>query len=121
MVSAHMPAIASEAKRHPYSSIEREMAGRKINWPVAKAVPRMPSTRPRRCANHRFAISAPNTRAVEPVPSPTTTPHRMTSCHDAVMKTVSPVPRAMRPIAPAAMRAMPNLSMSDVAKGAVTP
>ena len=113
--------MARDAERHPFSSMVREITGRNSNCPVANAVPRMPRTSPRWWANQRFAIRAPRTRAVEPVASPTNTPHSTVSCHDCVMKTVRPVPSASSAMAPATMRRTPKRSMRAVANGAVTP
>ncbi len=53
-------------------------------------------TSPRRLMNHRLATVAANTRAIDPVPRPISRPQVSSSCHDAVMNTVSPLPSAMR-------------------------
>lgn len=69
-----------EAACHPKASIDCEMSGRKASWPVAKAVPMIPRTSPRRWTNQRLTMSEPKTRAVPPVPRPTSTPHSRISC-----------------------------------------
>src|SRR3712207_8133807 len=51
-----------------------------------------PDTRPRWATNHRPVTVATSDSAIDPVPSPTSTPHSSTSCQLAVMKTVSPLP-----------------------------
>ena len=45
----------------------------------------MPTTRPRRAANHRAATVAPSTSAVMPVPMPITTPHNSINCQTFVI------------------------------------
>ena len=78
-------------------------------------------TSPRRARNQQSAIVAAKTRAIEPVPSPMSTPQKMSSCQDAVMSTLPPAPRATSASAAATTRRMPKRSMSAAAKGAVSP
>jgi len=52
----------------------------------------MPTTRPRRAENQRAAMVAPSTRAVSPVPKPTTKPHSNSSCHSCVMASDTAMP-----------------------------
>ena len=121
MSAAARRVTISEAVRHPAISIVRVMSGRKTSCPVAQAAPKRPITRPRRAVNQRFATSAPKTSAVDPTPSPTSTPQRITSCHEAFITSVRPVPVAMSARAATATCLIPNRSMSAAAKGAVTP
>ncbi len=81
----------------------------------------MPVTRPRRFTNHRPATVATNARAIDPVPSPTSTPHSSTSCQLDSMKTVRPDPADTRSSAEATTRRMPNRFISAAANGAVRP
>ena len=97
------------------------IVGRKISCPVALAAVRMPETRPRRATNHRPTTVATSAIAIEPVPSPTMTPHSITSCHDAVMNTVSPLPAATISSAIDTTRRTPKRSISAAANGAVIP
>ena len=81
----------------------------------------MPSTRPRRSTNQRLATVAPKTSAIEPVPTPMSTPQQATSCQLAVTYVLSPLPEAMSSSAAVTTRRMPNRSMSAAANGAVSP
>src|SRR5258708_7077561 len=90
--SSAAPATTSADARHPKFTASHASAGRKISCPVAPAAVKAPSTRPRRWTNQRFATMAASTVAIEPVPTPTTTPHSRSSCHGWCMKTVSPDP-----------------------------
>ncbi len=49
-------------------------SGRKTSWPEAPAAVRIPVTSPRRATNQRLVTVAENAIAIEPVPSPTSTP-----------------------------------------------
>ena len=49
-------------------------------------------TRPRRATNQRLATVAANTSAIDPVPSPTSTPQQATSCQLWVIPVVSALP-----------------------------
>ena len=111
----------SEAARQPWCSTSTDRTGRKTSWPVALPAVSTPVTRPRRVVNQRLAIVAANTSAIEPVPRPTSTPHRATSCQPAVMTVVSPLPLAMSTSAQLTTRLMPYRSMSAAANGAVSP
>ena len=97
------------------------MVGRKISCPVALAAVRMPETRPRRATNQRPTTVATSAMAIDPVPSPTMTPHSSTSCHEAVMNTVSPLPAATISNAIDTTRRTPKRSISAAANGAVIP
>ncbi len=98
------------------------MPGRNTSCPAAPAAENTPVTSPRRdSTNQRLATSAPSTRAIAPVPTPTATPHSTQSCQAAVITTVSPEPRATRTRADATTRRMPNRSISAAANGAVRP
>ncbi len=81
----------------------------------------MPVTSPRFFTNHRPATVATNARAIEPVPSPTSTPHSSTSCQLDCMNTVSPDPAETSSSAHATTRRMPKRFISAAAKGAVRP
>jgi hypothetical protein len=81
----------------------------------------MPTTRPRRATNHRLATIAPNTRAIEPVAMPMTTPHSAQSCQGAVMTMVAKQPAPMSSSAPTAVRRTPTRSSSAAANGAASP
>jgi hypothetical protein len=115
------PAITSDAVRQPTDSASAATIGRNTSCPVAPPAVRMPITRPRRSTNQRFAIVAANTIAIEPVPSPISTPHVMSSWNDSVMNTVSPLPSATISSANVVTVRMPNLSMRAAANGAVSP
>ena len=67
----------------PCNSDKRESPGRKINCPAAPAAVKPPITIPRRLTNQRLATVAANTNAIEPVPTPTMTPHVATNCQGA--------------------------------------
>jgi hypothetical protein len=59
--------------------------------------------------------------AIDPVPSPTSSPQSSISCQLAVMKTVRPLPTATTTSAPMTTRRMPKRSISAAANGAVSP
>ena len=59
--------------------------------------------------------------AIDPLPSPTNTPQYITSCHAAVIHTVSSDPTEMTVSATATTFRIPYRSMSAAANGAVTP
>ena len=63
-----------------------------MSWPVALPAVSTPVTSPRLRTNQRPATVATKASAIDPVPSPTSTPQSSTSCQLAVMKTVSPLP-----------------------------
>ena len=81
----------------------------------------MPVTRPRCFTNQRCATVAANTRAIDPVPSPISTPQVRTSCQLARTKMLSPEPSAISTSALLVTRRRPNRSISAAAKGAVSP
>ena len=89
------PATVSEAARQPTPVAMAARTGRKMSCPVAPAAVSTPVTTPRRLTNQRPAMVATKTSAIDPVPSPTSTPHSRTSCQLAVMTTASPLPAAM--------------------------
>jgi hypothetical protein len=97
------------------------MAGRKTSWPVEEAAEKTPVTSPRRVWNQRFATMEPSTSAIAPVPTPTSRPQRIHSCHGAVIQMVNPEPRLTRTNATDRTRRMPKRSMRAAANGAVTP
>ena len=97
------------------------MSGRKMSCPVALPAVRMPLTSPRRWTYHRLEIVATKVIDIEPVPAPTTMPHRSMSCHGAFMKIVSPLPRARAINANVTTRRTPKRSMSAAAKGEMSP
>ena len=71
--------------------------------------------------NQRLATEAAKTRAIEPVPMPTTTPQSATKCHGLVIQIVAsaPVPTVVNAVM-TTLR-IPKRSMSAAAKGAVNP
>src|SRR5215213_5539822 len=103
------------------SSVRLARMGRKINCPVAPAAVRMPITRPRRATNQRLAMVAANTRAMDPVPTPTSSPQVISNCHPDWTKIVNPLPAATRTSATLTTRRIPNRSISAAANGAITP
>ncbi len=102
-------------------SVRPARIGRKINCPVAPAAVRMPITRPRRATNQRLAMVAAKTRAIDPVPTPTSRPQVISSCHPDWTKIVSPLPAATRTSATLTTLRIPNRSISAAANGAITP
>ena len=88
---------------------------------MALAAVSTPITSPRRRTNQRLAIVAANTSAIEPVPSPISTPHDSTNCQPAVTNTVSPLPSATSTSAVLVTNRMPNRSINAAANGAVRP
>ena len=97
------------------------MTGRNISCPVAAAAVRMPITRPRRATNHRLAMVAAKTMAIEPVPSPISSPQVSTSCQPWVTKMVNPLPAATRSSAKLVTWRMPKRSIRAAANGAIRP
>ena len=81
----------------------------------------MPVTRPRRATNQRLAMVAAKTMAIEPVPSPISTPQVSTSCQPDVTKIVSPLPAATSSRAKLVTWRMPKRSISAAANGAISP
>ena len=76
---------------------------------------------PRLATNQRFAIVAANTSAIEPVPIPTTTPHKPIKCHGFVIKIVENAPMPTVVSAVITTRRIPKRSISAAANGAVSP
>jgi hypothetical protein len=113
--------VANAAHRQPCALTRKARIGRKLTWPVAPPAVRMPVTIPRCRTNQRLVTVATKASAMQPVPSPTSTPQHSTSCQGAVMNTVSPLPTATSSSAAATTRRMPNRSISAAANGAVRP
>ena len=88
-------AIVTPTHRHPTPSASRERTGRNTSWPLAVAAVRAPVTRPRRATNHRLATVDAKTVAMQPDPTPTTTPQSRNSCHGSVIRVVPSAPSAM--------------------------
>jgi hypothetical protein len=80
-----MAQTSASAIRQPNRSVRLASSGRNTNCPVATLAVRMPTTSPRRAANHRVATVAPSTSAVMPVPIPIKTPHSSIRCQTFVM------------------------------------
>ena len=78
-------------------------------------------TRPRRATNHRLAMVAAKTMAIEPVPSPISRPQVSASCQPWLTKMVSPLPAATRTRAKQVTWRMPKRSISAAANGAIRP
>src|SRR6185369_10110700 len=76
---------------------------------------------PRRASNHRVATVATKPIEIDPVPTPTSTPHSSTSCQLVVMNTLSADPAAMSVSATERTGRTPNRSIRAAAKGAVRP
>ncbi len=114
-------ATVTVAGRQPCRSTSHASSGRKTSCPEAPAAVRMPVTRPRRAVNQRPVTVAAKASAIEPLPSPTSTPQHSTSCQGAVIHTVAIAPQAMTARASATTRRMPKRSISAAAKGAVIP
>ena len=79
-ITKQLNETAIETLCQPILIASVDKPGKKINCPVAVAAVRPPITRPRFLTNHLLAMLAANTNAMEPVPIPTTTPHRATNC-----------------------------------------
>ena len=94
MTASAAAVVPSEAARQPHTESIQATSGRKTSCPAAPPAVRMPETSPRRATNQRPVTVATSDSAIEPVPSPTSTPHSRISCQLAVMKTVSPLPSA---------------------------
>lgn len=110
-----------EAHRQPWRVVTSAMTGRKISCPVALAAVRTPVTRPRRSSNQRVAIVATKAIEMDPVPTPTSTPHSRTSCQLVVIVTDSADPAEIRSSAAVSTGRTPKRSISAAAKGAVSP
>jgi len=121
MPSNAAPATTSAADRQPMFTASHASAGRKISWPVAPAAVSAPRTRPRRCTNQRLATIAARTVAIDPVPTPTTTPQSKSSCHGWCMKIVRPDPAETVSSAPTTTLRTPKRSIKPPANGAKRP
>ena len=78
-------------------------------------------TAPLRSINHRLAIEAAKTNAIDPVPVPTTTPHNAMSCQGALMKIVEKAPVAITVRAIITTLRIPKRSISAAANGETKP
>ena len=119
-VSATTAAVPA-AYRQPHPSTIQARSGRKISCPVAFDAVRRPVTRPRRSANHRFAIMAPSGTEIAPVAVALTKPHSRSSCHGASIKSVSPEPAAIPSTATVITRRRPKRSASAAPNGPPSP
>ena len=97
------------------------MNGRKTSCPAALPAVRIPMTRPRLFANQVLAMVAAKTSAMDPVPSPMSSPQVSRICQDCVTSTVSALPAAISTSATAVTARMPKRSIRAAAKGAVRP
>ena len=90
-------------------------------WQALRAQVRKSVAKPLLATNHRFAIVAAKTKAIEPVPTPTTTPHKPIKCHGFVIKIVenAPIPTVVSAVI--TTRRIPKRSINAAAKGAVRP
>ncbi len=95
--------------------------GKKMSWPVALPAVSMPMTRPFFAINQRFAIFAAKTKAIEPVPTPTTTPHVSMRCHGFEIKSVENEPMLTQVRAAITTLRTVKRSISAAANGAVRP
>ena len=98
-----------------------ERPGKKINCPVAVAAVSIPTTSPRFATNQRLAIVAAKTSAIEPVPIPTTTPHKPIKCQGFVIKIVEKAPMPTVVSAVITTLRIPKRSIKAAANGAVRP
>src|SRR3954469_12844749 len=114
-------ATINDAQRQPCRVVTSATTGRKINCPVARAAVSTPVTRPRRASNQRVATVATKPIEIEPVPTPTSTPHSNTSCQLAVIVTLSADPVAISSRAADSTGRTPSRSISAAANGAVSP
>src|SRR6478735_2658716 len=80
-----------------------------------------PVTKPRLVSNQRVATVATKPIEIEPVPTPTSTPHSSTSCQLAVIVTLSADPVAISSIAAVSTGRTPSRSIRAAANGAVSP
>jgi hypothetical protein len=111
----------SETAFHECSSASQANSGRKESCPAAPPAVRTPVTRPRRRTNHRLVTVATKASAIDPAPRPTSTPQHRTSCHWAVMNSVSPLPSAISDRALATTTRIPKRSIRAAANGEVRP
>ena len=78
-------------------------------------------TRPRRATNQRLATVEAKTVAMQPDPTPTTTPHSRNSCHGSVMRVVPRAPRAITTSATTVTRRRPYFACRAAANGPMKP
>ena len=78
-------------------------------------------TRPRRATNQRLATVEANTVAMQPEPTPTTTPHSRNSCHGSVIRVVPRAPSEMTARATTVTRRSPYFACSAAANGPMKP
>ena len=121
MAVISVPSTRHSAIRHPNRSVSSASSGRKTSCPVAVLAVSMPTTRPRRWTNQRVATVAPSTRAVIPVPRPTTIPHSRMSCHTSVIASEPTSPAMMNSRAALTTRLMPKRFMNAAANGPIRP
>ena len=88
---------------------------------MADAAVKPPITIPLRFTNQRLATVAAKTKAIEPVPMPTMTPHVATNCHGAFIWVVRKAP--VLTVVSAAITTLRTVkrSIRAAAKGAVRP
>ena len=85
--SAVATVTTSAAARQPGPAASATITGRNTSWPVGVGRREDPGDQPALgSSNQRLATMAPNTRAMDPVPTPTATPQSSHSCQAAVMK-----------------------------------
>jgi hypothetical protein len=113
--------MMSEAGRQPMLSAIAATGGRMTSCPVACPAVSTPITSPRRVTNQRSAMVAASTSAIDPVPPPMSTPQKIRSCHEAVMKTLPAAPSATSASAIGTTRRRPKRSIRAAAKGATRP
>ena len=107
--------------RQPCAVASAATSGRNTSCPVAPAAVSTPVTRPRWRTNHRLVTVATKVIAIDPVPTPTSSPQHSTSCQACVMKTVRPLPSETRTSAPTTTTRNPSRSISAAANGEITP
>ena len=116
-----MPATTTETERQPLRPTSEAKIGRNTSCPVAVLAVRTPMTRPRWAVNQRWTIVAPRTIAVAPVPSPTSTPQKSTSCHGVRIAVVRATPVATSARDAMTVRRMPTDCMNAAANGPTRP
>lgn len=121
MTASATAPMMSEAGRQPTLSAMIATGGRITSCPAACPAVSTPMTKPRRVTNHRSAIVAASTSAMDPAPPPMSTPQKTRSCQEAVMNTLAIAPSATRASADETTRRMPKRSISAAAKGATRP
>jgi hypothetical protein len=80
-----------------------------------------PITSPRRAWNQRDTTAAPRTVAAMPEPTPTSSPHRTTSCQAWRIPVARKSAAARIPIASAIVRRIPIRSVSAAVNGPIRP